>query len=285
MARAELRGGGVTVELDPDDGGKLTRMRCERHGREWLHGPTAHDDRDGAFGASRSWGWDELFPTVLATASAPPPWPRRLRDHGELWGRRWTVVDDATLAYDDPSGRFRFSRALELRDARLCARYELRNTGSAPLPWMWAMHPIFAIEPGDRLELAGVRSVAASYARPDRTAEDRVLGWPVDDGLRLDRLGPPDGTTALKLYAGPRPHHRARLTGRTCRLELTADLPYLGLYINLGGWPEPRSGLHQVGLEPTTAPVDDLAAATDGGFARTCSAGAAVAWSVEVRII
>jgi hypothetical protein len=285
-----MRADGLTIELDPEDGGKVTRLRCERHERDWLHGPVASaEGGGGGFGADRSWGWDELFPTVLGTQRAPSPWPRDLRDHGELWGRPWTTADGTALGYEDPGGRYRFTRSLERLDGTLRARYTLCNTGSRPFPWMWSMHPILAVEPGDRLELVGVRSVAATYVRPGpREAEGRTLHWPVAtvDGrrVRLDRVAPPDGATALKLYAGPRAGHTARLAGRACRLELTADVPFLGLYVNLGGWPGPGSGLHQLGIEPTTAPVDDLATAVDRGLERTCLPGAPIRWSVSLRI-
>lgn len=258
---------GIAVAVDAHDGGKVTSLRCLRHGREWLHGPTAAPASADRFDAARSCGWDELFPTVLATGE--------LRDHGDLWGRPW-AERGATLSYEDPGGRYQFERSLELDGGTITAAYTLRNVGAEALPWMWAMHPILAVEPGDRLELPGVREVIA---------EGRVVGWPVATlggrRVRLDRIAPADGKTVLKLYARAR---TAVVTGERCRLTVSSELPYLGLYVNLGGWPAPGSGLHQLGLEPTTAPVDDLATAVTRGLVRVAGPGEETRWTATVRV-
>jgi len=294
--RIRLGTAGLTLELDPRDGGKVTRLRCERHGREWLHGPPdveaagAPDDYD----ASRSWGWDELFPTVLTTTGAPSPWPSVLRDHGELWGRPWLVEEvaprSATLRFADPGGRFGFVRALVVDGPTVLARYELRNLLSRPLPFLWAMHPIFSVEPGDRLELPDVRSVAATHLRPQRLpAVGSRLDWPVADvdgaAVRLDRIAPVDGETAIKVFAGPPHPPVARLIGRPCGLEIRPQLPFVGIYVNRGGWPRSGSDLHQVGIEPTTSPADDLTGAVAARTHRVLGAGGVASWHVHMELI
>jgi galactose mutarotase-like enzyme len=56
-------------------------------------------------------------------------------------------------------------------------------------------------------------------------------------------------------------------------------MPYLGLWICYGGWPD-RAGTKQncVAIEPTTAPVDSLAIA--GPWSRTLAAGASYKWTL-----
>ncbi len=286
----------LTLEIDPWDGGKVTRLRCERHGRDWLHGPT---DVDGTgapdeYDASCSWGWDELFPTVVNTNSAPLPWPSVLRDHGELWGRPWFVEEmsrqGAVLRFADPCGRFIFVRALVLDGPTVLARYELRNLLPEPLPFLWAMHPIFSVEPEDRLELPGVRSVSATHLRPQRLPSVGArLNWPVADvdgsALHLDRIAPLDGETAIKFFAGPPHPPVACLVGRHCGLEVRAQLPFLGIYVNLGGWPQPGADLHQVGIEPSTSPADDLTSGVAAGTHRVLRPGGVTKWHVTMRLM
>jgi hypothetical protein len=70
------------------------------------------------------------------------------------------------------------------------------------------------------------------------------------------------------------------------RIRVTFDVeatPYLGLWICYGGWPE-RPGLKQmcVAMEPSTAPVDSLAAT--GPWSRALEPGACFSWPMEVEI-
>jgi len=295
VERIRLGSDDLMLEVDPQDGGKVTRLCCRRHERDWLHGPPDPDLPSGPdeYGVSRSWGWDELFPTVGTSTGAPPfPWASELRDHGELWGRSWAVEKESrrtvSLRFTDPARRFDFVRTLAVDGPTVSARYELRNLLPVPLPFLWAMHPIFSVEPGDHLELLDVRSVTATYLRPHRLqAVGARLDWPAADingaALRLDRIAPEDGQTALKYFAGP-PHPVARLAGRHCGLEVRTEVPFVGIYVNLGGWPRPGTALHQVGIEPTTSPADDLTSAISAGTHCVLGAAGITAWHATIRL-
>lgn len=255
----------LALTVEPGYGGRVTELRCLTHGRQWLAEPVDElpAAQDGSYGPAEAVGWDELFPSVLPGAATPAPWPAPLRDHGELWGRPWEVLDhDAArlgLAYEDRTLGFRFERLLELDGGTVRCSYRVSSQRDEPLPFQWSMHPIFSLVPGERV---------------------------VHDDVALATVGPADGETIMKLYADLRPHGRVAVLGQPCELSLATDVqeaPYLGIYLNYGGWPA-GGPLHHVGLEPTNAPEDDLDAAVGSGRVGMLAAGATRAWRVELAL-
>ena len=206
-------------------------------------------------------------------------------------------------------------RSIQLAESpsgyKLRLDYALRNTGASPTPWSWAAHPLFAAEAGDRIVLPdsirelrlegsgghrlGNRGdmvswpVAALGDRSrtdwDRTARDRTDR----DRTDLSLAEAADSNIGDKLFAGP-----LRAAENWCALERPragmrikvifdpGAMPYLGLWICYGGWPDgPGPKQACVALEPTTAPVDSLA--ETGPWSRTLAAGGSFSWSIEVE--
>ena len=228
---------------------------------------------------------------VQSAPEGPAPWRYPLRDHGELWGRPWRVTarDAAslTMEYADPGIGFRFARTLEIAGGTLVSRYVLTSTASGPLPYQWSQHPIFALTPGERLELPGIdrvkATVTAHHALPDGPA---TVGWPAHDGLPLGTVRPSDGETLVKLYSGLPTGGMVAIRGGPCELTVTTDAsfaPYIGIYLNYGGWP-PGGPLHHVGIEPTNSPYDDVAAASQAGAAGVLRAGERHRWEARFTL-
>jgi galactose mutarotase-like enzyme len=299
--RAEpVRGGAIEIgsdrlvlRVEPDLGGKVTELRCRHHGRQWLAPrlPQLDATAGGAYGPAEAWGWDELFPSVLPGASAPSPWPAPLRDHGELWGRPWRIVQHdpsvLALAYAAPRLGFEFERLLEVEGAIVKCAYRLSSQRDQALPFQWSMHPIFSLDPGERLELPGVHSVAATGTGhrllPGAPA---TLSWPVHGGLDLAHVREADGETILKLYAALPASAAVAIRDGDCELSirpgpaLTGDV---GIYVNYGGWPA-MGPLHQIGIEPTNSPADDLETALRSDQAGLLEPGEERAWTVEISL-
>jgi galactose mutarotase-like enzyme len=283
----------LALTVLPDDGGKVATLTCRRHDRQWLapERPELAAADDGSYGPREAWGWDELFPSVLTATATPAPWPHPLRDHGELWGRPWRVTQhepsSLTLAYVDDDTGFRLERTLDVERGALRARYALSSTATEPLPYQWSLHPIFALAPGERVELAGIDRVKATvtghHALPDGPA---VVDWPRHDGLDLGTVRPSDGETFLKLYADLPTDGTTVMRGGPCELSVTTDpafAPYIGLYLNYGGWPA-DGPLHHVGIEPTTSPHDDLNAAAHDDAAAVLAPGERRTWEIRMSL-
>ncbi|EAR49735.1 hypothetical protein OG2516_15979 [Oceanicola granulosus HTCC2516] len=249
----------ILLEVDPAFGARVTSLRDLRTGREWLvQGPAVGDVSDAAsYRGAEARGWDECFPTV---APCTHPVRGRLRDHGDLWGRPWSARGEGWLGYDGDG--YSFDRRLTLSGDRVLADYAVTNTAEVPLDWMWSQHCLLDARPGDRLALEGIGPLQRTDV-PTRVARD---------GTVLKTYGPVEGPAAATL-AGPE---------GSIRFEWHGDqIGHFGLWLDFGGWPE-EDPVHQLALEPTTAPADHLIAAGDD--TETLTPGATRRWRVAIRL-
>jgi hypothetical protein len=181
----------------------------------------------------------------------------------------------AQAIYRDP--RFDFGRVLDLQGATLHATYELENTSGAPLPWMWSQHCLLAARPGERIVLEGLTGFSAGGGSSD---------WPIQGERDLSCVGDISDGFALKVYATGAGRIRATLQGGEGGLAFEwdgAQLPALGLWLDWGGWPEDEP-VHQLAIEPTTAPCDDLAQADALAMMRVLAPGERVFWRMAMTL-
>ncbi len=286
----------------PSLGAKVVSLVDRASGREWLaqgQPPQGADSPGAIFGASAAYGWDECLPSV-----APGPDPvvagGRLRDHGDAWGRpaELTVLEAAIeTSTEGVHWPYVFWRRLRVDGPAIVADYEIVSrepAGGQALPFLWSMHPLLDPEPGARIRLpADVAKVVVSHAAgvtvEAAAHRRRRVPWPAGGrgSRQLDEVGPIETGEALKLYAGPLTEGRAVIEAADgSSLTLTWDvalLPFLGLWLDYGGWP---SGglLHQVGLEPTTAPFDELSGAIATDRAWWVAPGGHVEWTVRIEV-
>ena len=291
-----LQGRTAALAMVPALGGRIISLRSLRTGREWCW----HQDRPDwlwanqegdAFGASPQAGCDECVPTIAACEVKG----RRLPDHGEVWFQDWPL-DPEALAAGELSATlpltvspFVFSRTIRVDgDGAFVLDYSLRNTGDAPEPFLWCLHPLLALAPGDRLELpADVRSLklngglGAPIAQGDRWADPEPF-----PSVRLDACevpGMPGG--CVKGFAGPLTSGVASLVNDRTGDRLTfrwdaAENPFLGHWLNRG-----HGGFHHVALEPANGAPDALQdAITSWRQHGTVQPRATVRWSIGLDI-
>lgn len=260
----ELHSDALRVIIVPSLGGRVVSLFDHRTGREWMWHPGselrlfANDPRDD-FAKSPLAGWDECVPTVN-----PCVWrDRNLPDHGELWPLAWREDGD-DLTVDFPVSPLRLRRNLTLAGEVLTAEYALTNLGVEPEPVLWAMHPLFTIHPGDRIELS-----------PGARAELGDPSW-------LDTLDVSDRTPAcVKTFVSAAHGATASIVSATTgTLTLSWDAAWashLGLWLSRGGW----NGYHQLALEPTTGACN---APTESDALPVVQPGETRRWSVSIKI-
>ncbi len=297
-----LQNARLRVVAVPMLGAKVVSLVDRVTEREWLtqgQPPKDSASPEALFGASAAYGWDECLPTV-----APGPDPvvvgGRLRDHGDAWGRptELTVLGGALETWTAGLGwSYGFRRSLSLDGSVVVAHYAIVNrepAGGRTLPFLWAMHPLLDLEPGARISLpAEVREVVVSQAAGVGIEAGANVAWPVAApsrglaSLRLDEVRPIDAGEALKLYAGPLTEGRAAveaIDGSSLTIAWdVAVAPFLGLWLDYGGWPS-TAPLQQVALEPTTAPSDGLSEAIADNRARWLAPGERVDWTVRIEV-
>jgi hypothetical protein len=300
FATVALRTPVAELTMVPALGGRIVSLRSRRSGRQWCWHQSRPDwlwaNRAGDdFGTSPQAGIDECVPTVAACV-----WQgRAIPDHGEVWAQAWTL-DPALLGQQVLSATvpLTVSPLVFRRQIRAGAGadagdfvfdYQLRNTSGADQPFLWSLHPLFTIAPGDRLQLpAEVDRLRLNGGLGDRliTFGD-IWSYPEPfPGIRLDRLEVPGMPQACVKGFTPA---LSDGWGALCndasgdRLELRWDAkvtPYCGLWLNRG-----HAGFHHVALEPTNGAPDALAdAVSDWKQFAIVPAGAATAWSITWHI-
>lgn len=263
------------VGVMPEYGARVVSLLDRAGGREWIAqgGQSGNTGEDAAYLADEAVGWDECFPTVAPWDASGTAWGRRLRDHGDLWGRPWQLdassAEAITLTY--AARQFRFTRELRLEGAALIARYSVVNLGTEPLPYLWALHGLLAVTPEDRIVLPGVDRVSATYLSLDgEQLAVPELAWPGSRDVLpfpLDHVQPASTVFAGKFYASGIAGRSALVghPGQWLEIDWDGSIEHLGIWLAYGGWPAP-GGHHEIALEPTTSAADHLGQAIDAGF-------------------
>lgn len=275
-----MAGPAAHVSVDLDHGGRWTSLRLA--GREWLwrrddprRGQVTPGDRFVDAG-----GLEECVPTV-----------RGQPDHGCAWARPWRDLGGGAAEAD--CGRFTLRRRIAVADCagsgkRVTAAYRL--TADPGYRFVWAAHALLDVSdtatlllgPGTPVRL--YPEAARFLARPwPEGAPFVTVRWPGPDGLRLDRLGPDDGTAigAIALGTGCATvcDGEDRLV---LRLSSTQPLPFsVALWRNLRGFGDGEP-YRSIGVEPMLGSVFDLAEASGEDDAVTVPAAGSVEWELQV---
>ncbi len=303
-----------TVELIalPAVGGRISHLRLRRRGREWLWhnpalefkvppsdpgtSPTVYVDQFD------SGGWDECFPTVGACYLPGSQDRRWLPDHGELWHAGWrhdlfnsNGVTSWRSVAECRTVPAVFSRRVEIADpdgpdeGRVTFHYGVRSTGSDPFPFLWSAHPLLTAQPGTRIELPGVSRVrvASVLGRNDLTI-DSEIDWPME-GTGFHVMPPGEGW-AVKLFAQSPAEGRAIVTdplrGESLELQWDGrDVPWIGLWVNPGGFGPEGAPHYTLAVEPCLAGPDALdRAVSDWRVAPILRPGEERSWRLTVIV-
>jgi hypothetical protein len=281
----------VRVVVAPERGARITSLIDRRTGRDWLAQGEAPllEEADACYGLAEAAGWDECFPTVSPCTMSESPWAGCLRDHGELWGRCWRVdnADKRRLVTTYGSKSFRFTRDLSLRGATLEVIYRVENMTTEPAPFLWAMHPLFALRQGERIDLPSTSALVPTYLSTTSRADALTpIPWPEGDDripFRIDCVQGADAHFAGKFFAAG-DVRRARIGGAAGWLDMTwRGIARVGIWITYGGWPSANDIIH-VGIEPTTSPDDQLSEAIKRHRALKLLPRGSTTWSVALLL-
>jgi galactose mutarotase-like enzyme len=303
----------MRVVVIPELGGKIVSLQSRDSGREWLwrnpHLPLRQPPANASnFGLFDAGGWDEIFPTVDPCRVADSAWGERtLTDHGELWYRRWRTLEaevapdevaSLTLAVDDLKLPFRFERTLSLPAGAgpLTASYKLTNRSERSLPYIWAAHPLLAIEPGDSICLPnGTRVSSTGRVGLEFAPDTETFSWPTvrlssGKSLDLSRIPNRDAHFAVKLFAENVSAEGVEIVDKSQRESVCFSLTrphvrHVGLWLNYGAWSGAGTEPYfNIGFEPTTSPHDDLNVAIQHHAALQLLRGETHRWQIEVAV-
>lgn len=239
---------------------------------------------------SWSGGWDELFPNDEAGELLG----YRLPDHGELWTGEWQAdrIEDAgapglQLRYSTPLSRFVVEKTLVLRPASavLEVKYKLTNQGSEEFPFLFKLHPAFAVSGNHRIDFPPMTVRREPEFAGTLGAAPLVFPWPdaqVGDTTLDLRQVPDERSGAVHFFYG------TELAAGWCGVtnqanRLAAALRFdpevfssCWLFATHGGWRD----LNVAVLEPATGYPYNMRAMLDDGQARWLAPGETLETSV-----
>lgn len=293
----------LRVVIVPQQGAKIASIFDKRIRREWLIQPTKTPIRPVPYGAPYidydMNSWDEMFPTIIEC-----PYPlegafkgNHLPDHGEVWAMAWAVVSSAggvlTLSVEGRALPYQLTRSAALEDpATLRLSYKVTNTSRETLYYLWAAHPLYAVDeqteivlPPAVTELYNVHDVppwgahGSRYAFPHPATHDNKQ-WD------LRRIGSAALKDCRKFYVSPEIRVswaglRQTDSGAWLRMEWDSQkMPYLGIWIDEGSY----ATIPTVALEPTNGFYDSLTTAYDNQKAASLPPEMSHEWTVTVRV-
>ena len=298
-----LRSDDIEVTVVPQEGGRISSLHSIQSGLEFLTQaqpgrPAIEPGLKASFQRGPCAGAEECLPTVGPCADCtggPAP------DHGDFWQIPWQVdslvgrrLEMHAIGFSRP---LRFERVIEVNGASLLLSYKVVSVGPEPLSFLYAWHPLFAVEAGDRVVLpAEVADVTLFYSRDEALGrEKKVLLWPVlqneKDSRDLSVAMAPHHETAEMIYTRRLHVGRCGLFRRNQGQGVivsfdSSRLPYLGVWLCFGGWPAsgPEPKQVAIALEPTTAPCNTLSASERAGLAVNLAPECSFAWDVQVDI-
>ncbi len=109
-------------------------------------------------------GWDELFPNDEVASIGGERYP----DHGEAWTAEWKAEPfekpgevGVVLTVRTPISSIHIEKAITLREneARLRFQHKFTNEGGSPFPFLWKLHPAFAISAKHRIDFPAMKVV------------------------------------------------------------------------------------------------------------------------------
>ena len=292
-----LKNSELSVEVLPAEGGRISSLKSLHSGMEFLtqsrrSGQYPNAGLDTRFQDGPCAGIEECLPTV--GPSGPETEGGAAPDHGDFWQLPWQLLTASKTHVSMSSVGFsrtlRFSKQLTLEHNTLRVGYTVENTGSTAQSFLYACHPLFAVSAGDRVLLPSeIQQLRLDYSRGDRLGvSGSMISWPIPQaGLHLDVACGPEAGTAEMFYT---PRLQEGLCGiyREASAQVlevsfnTERLPFLGLWLCYGGWPndgeEPRQ--YAVALEPTTSPCNNLANAQRTDTAISLKAGETYDWEI-----
>jgi galactose mutarotase-like enzyme len=292
MDSIRIENDALRVDTLPGYGARVSSLVEKASGRDWIFhgGQSANTAEDAVYSRDEAVGWDECFPTVSAFEAQATPWKRRLRDHGDLWGRPWRVDSSSptrlSTTYVDPM--FEFTRELSLDGATLVADYRVVNKTRDALPYLWALHGLLTVTPADRIVMDGAEVMATYLSLGGKRYPTPVpFGWPGPDAafpLNLGEVQPASINMAGKLLAHGIPSCSVALghAGEWLTIDWDAPIDDLGLWFAYGAWPVPGE-LHHIALEPQSANADHIGQAIERG-APPMAPGATISWRVRMSV-
>jgi len=292
----------VRLSLLPQVGGKIVSLVLKQSEHEYLWS-SGRSYRQPPFDAHYIdhdiSGLDECFPTIAEGFYPEEPWKgTHLADHGEVWTLPWeTRIEGQRVSLSVSGIRFpyRLSKVLSLDENTVRIDYRLQNLSPFEFKYIWAAHPMLVATPETKIMLPGRPRIRTNWSKHDRLGKLLYeTTWPVAAGpsgesIDLSGAKSPTADQATKFFTTRLEEGwcglRDAKTGHFIRLSFPVEkIPYVGVWINEGGWPSEQEPHYHIALEPATGCPDSLAVAIERNEHACIKGLTEQTWSLTVTV-
>jgi hypothetical protein len=230
-----------------------------------------------------SGGWDELFPNDEAGTLLGEYVP----DHGELWTGNWSAEpfqdsDSAGvhLHFATPISSFLVERTIRLRpqSAQFEIQYRFTNQNSEAYPFLWKLHPAFAVSAQHRIDLPAMTAVREPGFPGSLGDAPLSFAWPHaslgDKTIDLRQVPDPSSRAVHFFYGTEMAAGWCAVTnhanGLASALRFDPEIfTSCWLFASHGGW----RNLNVAALEPASGYPFQIQSMIDAGRARWLAPG------------
>ena len=291
----------LRLALVPEWGAKLASLIHKRTGREYLFQMPGETFRKGTYAGpypeGEMSGFDEMFPTITECFCDVEPWAGvKMPDHGEVWSLPWKCEvsgSEVRTSVHSPRFPYALTRTASFDRANtILLRYKAENHSAYGFPAMWAAHPLFNMTPGTRIILPeAARNIINTVPAPALGGYGGHFSFPIartPDGRAWDlsEIGPIERKLYFKYFLldelkeGFAILHDPKTRETVGLVWPTEKVPYLGMWINEGGW----ENLYHIAPEPCTAPFDRWDIARQWGKLPVIPAFGTQEWQLRITV-
>lgn len=177
------------------------------------------------------------------------------------------------------------TKRIEVRSDSVRIDYAITNVSDSRFSCIWAAHPLFATSPGMYIRVpSSCDSVINAYETSSMGLVGSLLQYPLS-GLRdLSRVSTATGTCRKFYFATKMSEGWCSLVDPSAntrvRLSFPVDrVPYLGVWVNEGGW----AGQNNIGLEPALGAMDSPLQAATYGMSNELAPHETKTWYLEIE--
>jgi len=297
--------GRLLVYILPEMGGKITNIIRKSSGTEFLKQSDQEltqiqlPNYGQEFLPPYAAGFDDCFPTVSPCSISLDGEIINLPDHGELWTSGWEVEQSGPgmkLTTYGKSLNYRFSKYIRLDGDSLIIRYRVENLSDTTIPFIWSSHPLLNVDPEDELILPPeMNEVLVDGMTEEEIGQfgDRLSWSDLKSGLlpfdpsvvQPVETGFAGKFFSEKLQTGIAGIYRKQTDESLLFQFDTAEIPYLGIWLCYGGWPEESAKKDlTVALEPCIGRPDSLRKAMEWGDNLEIEPSGMREWSMKITI-
>ena len=290
----------LRIVVLPELGGKMISLLYKPLNKELLWKTPDREFQIPEYGADFEdydiSGFDECFPTISECKYPTEPWEgKTVPDHGELWGQNHEYRLEDNQIYLKAKGvefPYTFEKSIRLVGNKIMMEYCVTNLSDLHWQILWSAHPLFNIGEGVSIKLP---ENAEIIIYGDNRNKLKPMKYPCSciidkngDKTDLSRILPGVEPKSLKVFTTPLEQGWVEMAypggGPTLKVSFPEKIiPYLGIWINQGGYPSKKSGDWNLALEPTSSPCDGLDEAIEQKCAMELEPHGTISWNMIIE--